>query len=295
MLGADASAADFTGMNIPVKLYKVADVNTSGVFQSTETFKDINYNVSMDANTNAATWEALAEKTMEKLNASQEKPFVEAEITGGADAVIEGLDTGMYLVAPQDTLNADFSMKYVFTPYLTALPSSEYTLTGAGSDEWIYDRTINLKGEAEPQFGKLTIYKTLANYNATLGKTTCVFLIEGKDAQGNIPYSDVVSITLNGPETQSVTVENLPAGLNITVTEIYSGASYEIVGENVKNTTIVSDAGVDAGRDQASVSFSNQYDGGNRGGYGVTNAFTVSEDGEWEWTDPTSPNTPPAN
>ena len=33
----------------------------------------------------------------------------------------------------------------------------------------------------------------------------------------------------------------------------------------------------------AEVSFQNRYDGGNRGGYGVTNEFTNGGDG-WEWT-----------
>lgn len=291
LLGEDASAEDLAGMTIPVDLYKVADVDVSGVFTSTEVFKDINFNVIMDGDTNAATWEELAAKTAEKL--TEVKPTATGTIEKGAPAVFEGLRAGMYLVAPQDTFNADYSMEYVFTPYLTALPSSEYTLNGAGSDEWIYDRTISLKGEAEQQFGKLTIQKTLNNYNTSLGQMTCVFEIEGKDASGNVEYSDVVSITLGGADTSSITIENIPAGLNVTVTEVYAGGSYEVVGDNVKTAVIVSDAGVEGGNAQASVDFANQYNGGNRGGYGVTNEFSIGEDGEWNWTDPTAP--APAN
>lgn len=294
-LGSDASAADFDKMTIPVDLYKVADVDVSGVFTSTETFSDIDYNVVMDPETNAATWSNLATETGEALKDSDEEPFEHGEIAGGNSAVIDGLKPGMYLVVPQDTFNADATVKYVLTPYLTALPSSEYTLTGTGSDEWQYEREIFLKGEAEPQFGKLTIQKTLANYNAALGPMTCVFQIDGSDAQGDVVYSNVVSITLSDANPVSETIENIPAGLKVRVTEVYAGASYEVVGDNLKETTIVSDAGVEAGRDQASVSFANQYNGGNRGGYGVTNEFTVLENGDWEWTDPTSSNTPPAN
>lgn len=291
LLGEDASAEDLAGMTIPVDLYKVADVDVSGAFNSTEVFKDINFNVIMDGDTNAATWEELAAETAEKL--TEVKPTATGTIEKGAPAVFEGLRAGMYLVAPQDTFNADYSMEYVFTPYLTALPSSEYTLNGAGSDDWIYDRTISLKGEAEQQFGKLTIQKTLNNYNTSLGQMTCVFEIEGKDASGNVEYSDVVSITLGGADTSSITIENIPAGLNVTVTEVYAGGSYEVVGDNVKTAVIVSDAGVEGGNAQASVDFANQYNGGNRGGYGVTNEFSIGEDGEWNWTDPTAP--APAN
>lgn len=298
-LGSDASAADFDKMTIPVDLYKVADVDVSGVFTSTETFSDIDYNVVMDPETNAATWSNLATETGEALKDSDEEPFEHGEIAGGNSAVIDGLKPGMYLVVPQDTFNADATVKYVLTPYLTALPSSDYTLGMGSDDTWEYERTIFLKGEAEPQFGKLTIQKTLENYNETLGPMTCVFQIDGRktdDPQGDVVYSNVVSITLSGAGTESTTIENIPAGLKVTVTEVYEGASYEVADGSVRdNITIVSDAGVEAGQAQASASFRNQYNGGNRGGYGVTNEFTVLEDGNWGWTDPTSPNTPPAN
>ncbi|MGI6095149.1 MAG: DUF5979 domain-containing protein [Lachnospiraceae bacterium] len=291
LLGVDANAEDLNEMTIPVKLYKVADVDVSGVFTST-VGDDLNFNVVMDKDTNAATWENLAEETVKKLTEAETPidPAATEMIENGNPAVFEGLQVGMYLVAPQDTFNADYSMKYVFTPYLTALPSSEYTLEGLGSDDWIYDRTISLKGEAVPQFGKLTIQKTLNTYNASLGKMTCVFEIEGTDKHGDVKYSDVVSITLDNVENGSITVENIPAGLNVKVTEVYAGGSYEIAGEDVKSTEIVSDPGVEEGNlTQAAVDFANQYNGGNRGGYGVTNEFSINDKGEWEWTDPTSP------
>lgn len=172
-----------------------------------------------------------------------------------------------------------------------ALPSSDYTQTGAGSDDWQYNRTIYLKGEAKPQFGKLTINKTLHNYNETLGPTTSVFEIVGKDAQGEVVYTNVASITHNGAGTESVTLENIPAG--ITVTEIYAGASYVIDGENVKTTTIVSDVAVSSENPAVSVAFTNKYNGGNDSGYGLMNEFKAGdEEGVWEWTKPTTPGVP---
>lgn len=290
--GVDAglSAADFADMTVPVNVYKVADVNVSAEFTSTEKFKGLDFNIVMDKDTNAATWEDLAKQAEEKLEGVD--PTETGQIINGAPAVIKGLDVGMYLVAPQETFNSNYTRKYVFTPYLTALPSSDYTQTGAGSDDWQYDRTIYLKGEAQPQFGKLTINKTLSNYNETLGLTTSVFEIVGKDAQENVVYTNVASITHNGADTESVTIENIPAGIKVTVTEVYAGASYEIDGENVKTATIVSDEAVGPGNAEASVAFTNKLNGGHDSGYGLMNEFKAGEDGDWEWTKPTTPGVP---
>lgn len=288
-VGAGASAEDFEHMIIPVKVYKVADVNASAEFTSTAEFEGLDFNIVMK-DANAATWEDLAKDAVEKLG--NVEPTKTGEIANGNPAVISGLDVGMYLIVPQETFNSDYTRKYVFTPYLTALPSSDYTQTGAGSDDWQYDRTIYLKGEAQPQFGKLTINKTLSNYNETLGLTTSVFEIVGKDAQGNVVYTNVASITHNGAGTESVTIENIPAGITVTVTEVYAGASYEIDGENVKTATIVSDEAVGTGNAEASVAFTNKLNGGHDSGYGLMNEFKAGEDGDWEWTKPTTPGVP---
>lgn len=290
-VGAGASAEDFENMTVTVNVYKVADMNVSAEFTPTEAFQGMDFNVVMNKDTNAATWENLAKGAVEKLNGV--KPTKTGAIENGNSAVIDGLDVGMYLIMPQETFNRDATRKYVFTPYLTALPSSDYTQTGAGSDDWQYDRTIYLKGEAQPQFGKLTINKTLSNYNETLGLTTSVFEIVGKDKQENVVYTNVASITHNGAGTESVTIENIPAGIKVTVTEVYAGASYEIDGENVKTAKIVSDEAVGTGNAEASVAFTNKLNGGHDSGYGLMNEFKAGdEDGDWEWTKPTTPGVP---
>lgn len=290
--GVDAglSAADFADMTVPVNVYKVADVNVSAEFTSTAEFEGLDFNIVMK-DANAATWENLAKDAVEKLG--KVVPTETGVIANGNPAVISGLDVGMYLIVPQETFNSVYTRKYVFTPYLTALPSSDYTQTGAGSDDWQYDRTIYLKGEAQPQFGKLTINKTLSNYNETLGLTTSVFEIVGKDAQENVVYTNVASITHNGAGTESVTIENIPAGITVTVTEIYAGASYELVSKNEQTAVIVSGKAVELGSSAASVAFENKYNGGNDSGYGLMNEFKAGdEDGDWEWTKPTTPGVP---
>lgn len=289
-VGAGTSAEDFENMTVSVNVYKVADMNVSAEFTSTTGFEDLDFNVVME-DSNAATWENLAAEAVQRLEGVE--PTATGNIKKGNPVVIGSLGVGMYLIVPQETFNSDSTRKYVFTPYLTALPSSDYTQTGAGSDDWQYDRTIYLKGEAQPQFGKLTINKTLQNYNATLGLTTSVFEIVGKDAQDNVVYANVASVTHDGAGEQSVTLENIPAGIIVTVTEVYAGASYEIVGENVQTTTIVSDAAVGLEKPAASAAFTNRYNGGNDSGYGLMNEFKAGdEEGVWEWTKPTTPGVP---
>lgn len=289
-VGAGTSAEDFENMTVSVNVYKVADMNVSAEFTSTTGFEDLDFNVVME-DSNAATWENLAAEAVQRLEGV--KPTATGNIEKGNPAVIGSLGVGMYLIVPQEIFNSDSTRKYVFTPYLTALPSSDYTQTGAGSDDWQYDRTIYLKGEAQPQFGKLTINKTLSNYNETLGLTTSVFEIVGKDKQENVVYTNVASVTHNGAGTQSVTLENIPAGITVTVTEIYAGASYELVSKNEQTAVIVSGEAVELGSSAASVAFENKYNGGNDSGYGLMNEFKAGdEEGVWEWTKPTTPGVP---
>ena len=51
----------------------------------------------------------------------------------------------------------------------------------------------------------------------------------------------VVSLVFDGPGTKSVLVEDIPAGTVVTVTEVYSGASYELTTEASQTTTIIAE------------------------------------------------------
>ena len=283
---------EFNEMKIPVSLYRVADVDVSGRYAPVEPFKGMDFS-SLGSETKAEDWTVLAEEAVECLEgtevpAVQTKEAAAAEgSTEAAGAVFEDLATGLYLVVPEAAYNKDYTVRYLFTPYLTALPSSEYTLTGAGSDEWNYDTVIGLKAEGEPQYGRLNITKVLSNYNEILGRPSFVFQEEGRDETGALVYSNVISTTHEGAGSETVTLGQIPAGLTVTVTEVYSGASYELVDSREKDVLIWSDAAVASGEhSEASVSFTNRYGGGNRGGYGVTNHFDSDGSGGWTWVNP---------
>lgn len=299
---------NFNNMFIPIMLYRVADVDVTGQnYTANEAFKVIAEDLKgLSSDTNADQWQAMAERAAAKENldaaaandTSDEPLYFPGKITGGK-VEFTGMTPGMYLVVPDETYNADYTMLYRFAPYLTALPSSEYTLTGQGSDAWVYDTEIGLKPEAEPQYGDLIVKKQLENYNTTLGAVTCVFRAEGRDAQDQIVYSEVASTTHKDTTEVEIRFEHIPAGIDVTVTEEYSGASYKPSDDSERSQTVKiwSKAAVDKGVvvdgapvETASLTFKNQYDGGNRGGYGVTNVFE-NKDAGWTWTTkPVNPN-----
>ena len=216
----------------------------------------------------------MAQIAAGKLTDSSEAA-ADIEVINGTGTADE-LKAGMYLVVPEETYNKDYSYLYQFTPYLTALPGNDYYKTG--DDTWLYDTTIGLKVEREMQYGKLTINKKLLGYNALAGEGYFVFQIEGE--KDGVKYSNVASITMTASGDASVTVSGIPVGMQVTVTEVYSGGSYEAAGNTAAETTVIADqAGGGAG-----VSFENEYNDKLIPGTGVLNQFTAPEDnGDWGW------------
>lgn len=291
----DAYRQDFEQMVIPVSVYKVADVDVTGQrYTPTDNFTGMDFTGLMsDHEAAAAVWNTLAEEAAAMVDPDTTKDSGNTEVkmqdAGISQGKVADLDTGLYLVMPGAVFNPDYTVRYTFMPYLTALPSSEYTLTGSGSDEWNYDTVVGLKPDGEHQFGRLNITKSLLNYNETLGPTTFVFRIKGVDRDGITRYEEVESMTFSAAGSENITLEQIPAGLMMTVTEEYSGASYEYVGSNEEQVLIWSEEAVLVGAGpEASVTFENRYGGGSQGGYGVTNHFESDGAGGWMWENPTA-------
>lgn len=273
---------DLDQMTIPVALYRVADVDVSGNYTALAGFEEVGLE-KISNTTTADDWLSMAQKAAGKLTESS-KAAADIEVVNGTGTADE-LKAGMYLVVPEETYNKDYSYLYQFTPYLTALPGNDYyTYNDEGeavageNDDWIYDTTIGLKVEREMQYGKLTINKQLLGYNALAGEGYFVFQIEGE--KDGVKYSNVASITMTASGDASVTVSGIPVGMQVTVTEVYSGGSYEAAGNTAAETTVIADqAGGGAG-----VSFENEYNDKLIPGTGVLNQFTAPEDnGDWGW------------
>lgn len=84
-----------------------------------------------------------------------------------------------------------------------------------------------------------------------------------------------------------ITFEHLQAGATVTVTEVYSGASYKLTSENgVQATITANDDYSDGDASTAEVSFENDTDGRPNGGYGIVNNFKLNKNGLYDHTKP---------
>lgn len=212
------------------------------------------------------------------------------------ETVIPDLAPGLYLVVPYNPDNRETievtekdgttslattydtqNQTYIFTPSLVSLPTkaadADGVINSAGGD-WIYNAQINLKAEQEDRLGGLEIIKTLTA-PPTGGSATFVFSVYGtywKDVKGVwteiVAIDDVFAITFDGNSlVRSLSIEGIPAGATVTVTEIYSGVSYQLITDANQTVTISAEM-------PASVDFTNAPNDSANGGGGIVNKFT---------------------
>lgn len=217
--------------------------------------------------------------SMQPPAAGERQPDGTAEITlqdGAAAGAAENLSVGLYLVSVEPVDTGDY--RYRFIPYLVSLPNRSYNAEGEEGDQWIYGEEENriyvgLKPEREDRYGDLILEKKITAYNETFQGASFVFEVKAvKDDR--VVYNDLVSLSFDSYGTQTAIIEKIPAGAEVTVTEIYSGSGYTPAdGSYVKNTIITAEGGT------AKVSFENQYDGTCNGGNpGVVNHFVYGKD-----------------
>lgn len=256
-----AFAEDLSGIELQVKLYRVADVSVNGTYTSDKKYQSLEIE--------KLTGEDNLEETSQKAAEIAEGTEADAEFTiAEGRGTAEGLEPGMYLVRVENGITDLY--EYSFQPYLIALPENQ-------DGEWQYDVTGGLKPEQNPRYGDLKIRKTLSAYNTSLKEVSFVFQIEGADQKGDIVYSNVVSTTHDGAGTKEILVSHIPAGTTVTVTEVYSGASYR--AESSPEQTVVITA-----EEMVTAEFSNTYDDRLVPGYGVTNHFEYDEEEGWQWS-----------
>lgn len=281
------SFSELEALEIPITLYQVAMVNEYGEYTANTGFESLGLDA-ISSETTAADWEQKAAAAMDILE-SDLAPQIETKYTtsipAGADVSEDKkVDMGMYLVVAGEVQSAYYT--YSFTPYLLAVPNNYYY--DNGSDDWIYDITSGLKPEQTERYGDLVINKTLSSYNATIGDASFVFQVEAKGLNGDTVYSDVVSLVFDAAGTKSVTIENIPAGAQVTVTEVYSGASYSLTADTAQTQQVQIVADGEEGA-PVSVSFENEYNESLNGGSSVENHFNYTEPadpadtGTWSW------------
>ena len=210
------------------------------------------------------------------------------------DHTITGLKTGLYLVDTPKVITPNYT--YTFTPYLISLPTNNYYNNDHTNDEWIYNLTgsnaVGLKPEQHVRYGDLVIKKELKDHNATFGdKATFVFQIDITTLDEK-KETRIEELTFSAAGNDSVTITKIPAGSHVKVTEVYSGASYELASAKSQETDIIANPEKETEVEfrPAEVSFINKHDGRTNGGYGVKNNFKLDENEQYQYTKPAAKN-----
>lgn len=268
------------------KLYRVADVSFTGEYRSRAPFEDLHIPAltAPDRDSWAALWEETADKAaaiveaLSSVSSDAAVTLTPLEDGSGILGTARELLPGMYLVILEDAQSPVFT--YRFRPFLAAVPGNLYWETQDESrDAWIYDVSAALKPEWERRTGKLIIRKTVERYADMDGSADFVFLVESRDTDGKLLYSNVVAIRHQDAGTQEAVLTDVPAGLTVTVTEIYSGASYTLVSEPSQAVTVTAQ---DTGQDPAAVEFVNTWNGKLTQDTAAVNRFTYAQ-GEQAW------------
>ena len=289
------NSSELLSASIPVKLYKVASVNESGNYTGIGAFSKLDLSsVSADnLDAAAATWAERAAEA-KKLLKDDTEPTTTTLTQGRGTAT--GLDTGLYLVDTPKVITPNYT--YTFTPYLVSLPTNNYYSGNGASDDWIYDLTkehnsaVGLKPEQHVRYGNLVINKELVDHNATFGNNaTFVFQIDITTLDKK-KETRIEELTFSAAGSHSVTIEKIPAGSHVKVTEVYSGASYELASAKSQETDIIANPEKETEVEfkPAEVSFINKHDGRTNGGYGVKNNFKLDENGQYQYTEPAEKN-----
>ena len=287
------NSSELLSASIPVKLYKVASVDESGNYTGIGAFSKLSSVSADNLDAAAATWAERAAEA-KKLLKDDTEPTTTTLTQGRGTAT--GLDTGLYLVDTPKVITPNYT--YTFTPYLVSLPTNNYYSGNGASDDWIYDLTkehnsaVGLKPEQHVRYGNLVINKELVDHNATFGNNaTFVFQIDITTLD-NKKETRIEELTFDAAGSHSVTIEKIPAGSHVTVTEVYSGASYELASAKSQETDIIANPEKETEVEfkPAEVSFINKHDGRTNGGYGVKNNFKLDENGQYQYTEPAEKN-----
>lgn len=280
----------------------------------------LTFRYSPEADSQASGWEEFSARASAAILVGEEEP--EPFITGEAGSRIENLKAGLYLMAARgsslesreeyvsvDTLEGEEVLStiaytdesiYRFSPQLISLPTKEPeggTVSTAGSGEWLYALNgMELKFDLDSRYTSLEIVKNLDQY---VNPAAFVFQVEAREGD-RVVYSDIVTISFDGSSGTGKSVvleEKIPAGCDVTVTEVYSGASYSLTaldaGAEGETPDTAYAADLAAGRASVTsisagtvtrVTFTNSYNGSGNSGGAVTNHFErEGADGDWNW------------
>lgn len=317
----DKFGEDLQSAGVVVDVYRVASaVKAEGFDSYTYQFETAFAGLSLSEGAAASDWEALAQQAIRRVLEAEEKGNVldkeTIRLTELASGQIGNLSTGLYLLlAHGESLspyvvekeekktdengqeNTEIRLataansdryQYSFEPQLVSIPGRPDAESGEGggsttggstanTGEWLYDMTVNLKPERGPLYGSLELVKTLLSYDTMKDSPIFVFEITA-ELEGEVVYRAYESLSFTEAGQQRVTLTGIPVGANVTVTEVYGGAGYRVEGPQSQTGITIA-----AAPEVTVVEFVNTSDDTNKGGHGIRNHFTYTDDG-WQWT-----------
>ena len=183
--------------------------------------------------------------------------------------IARGEDTEDYFgeTADKEIVTKAVSDEYTYTfgPVLVALPGAE--------DDTQVSVVLKMGQESDVEYGSFKIVKTLNGFAMGNDPATFVFKVEAV-LGGKKVYSNVVTLVFDKEGKKELLVKNIPVGSKVTVTEVYSGASYSLTTDATQTVTIPADRVV-------AVNFTNRYDEMKNGGGSITNHFEYDEKNGW--------------
>lgn len=201
-----------------------------------------------------------------------------------------------YFVDEEDgstsTLALTNAYEYHFEPQLIFLPAKNHDAetglieapgfeTSYDWGDWVYDAEIILKPTQKERFGSIVVTKTLTGKDNHY-RATFVFDVEATKTKAGstepvLVYSNVFSLNFDQDGAKSFTVEKIPVGAEVTVTEVYSGSSYILTTDRELTDTLKNST------EPLSFAFENKA-GDGPGGYGILNTFTSDGENSWIWS-----------
>jgi hypothetical protein len=266
------------------KAYLVAEMKNADYYEPVKGLEALDLD-SLDENTKASEWEEKIQYLTKTLGLTGDEESGKATVSLTPEEItvkdgsgsIKDLDPGLYLIWTDEVDTTENT--YSFMPSLIQIPNKT---TKESRVWWNYDAEVDLKPAREDRLGQIVIEKNLNTYNASLGTASFIFQVDASK-EDEVIYSNVVSMDFSKPGKQSVTVDQIPGGSEVTVKEIYSGASYKLAQGSNGEYTLTMEPNDDGDLIQT-VAFTNDYNYGQTSGTSVVNHFAFDEEnGGWQW------------
>ena len=279
-VSANEGDSDIRATDTRVDLYRIATGTKNPSYDSYDyafdiaAFKDLGDGYDPSFMT-SDSWQRMADVA----KAIVQEKGIRADATAKTGERVAGLADGIYLVlVPEATTGRN---TYSFVPALVALPgkvgADGAPVYNTASGRWanadpVVPVPVTVKWSRTPRYGSLRIDKTVRDFKGEAA--TFVYHITDVETGGKV-YENYAAVQYTAEGTKGITVGHIPAGIELAVTEEYTGARHRLVSEATQTVTVVADESV-------RVEFENEPDNTGTGGHGIENHF-VFDEGRGDW------------